>query len=147
MASFLLKYLLHRRPSGEITEQDPLEVRVRGLENRLDTLTNGDGHLLTTQASSSLAVSSAPVTGRKTVTSTAAELFAGASRKPNRNRLVVRNLNPAVPIRLGSSGVTDTIGHTLEPGATVEVDLNPVVDTAVFAVSVAGNVTVEVLEV
>lgn len=130
--------------SGRMIKEDGTTVNVADL---LSALIAANGTAKMQIAESMMAVSSSIVTGRKTVTSTAAELFAGASRKSNRNRLVVKNLNPAVPIRLGSSGVSDTIGHTLEPGATVEVDLNPVVDTAVFAVSVAGNVTVEVLEV
>ncbi len=83
-------------------------------------------------------VESAPVTGIKTVTSTVAEVFAGASRKANRSKLV---------IRIGGSGITDTIGQSLEPGASVEIDFSPSTAVPIYAVSTAGNVSVEVLEV
>jgi hypothetical protein len=92
-------------------------------------------------------VESAPVTGIKTVTSTVAEVFAGSSRKANRSKLVIRNLHQAVAIRIGGSGITDTIGQSLEPGASVEIDFSPSTTVSIYAVSTAGNVSVEVLEV
>ena len=92
-------------------------------------------------------VESAPVTGIKTVTSTVAEVFAGSSRKANRSKLVIRNLHQAVAIRIGGSGITDTIGQSLEPGASVEIDFSPSTTVPIYAVSTAGNVSVEVLEV
>ena len=92
-------------------------------------------------------VESAPVTGIKTVTSTVAEVFAGSSRKANRSKLVIRNLHRAVAIRIGGSGITDTIGQSLEPGASVEIDFSPSTTVPIYAVSTAGNVSVEVLEV
>ena len=92
-------------------------------------------------------VESAPVTGIKTVTSTVAEVFAGSSRKANRSKLVIRNLHQAVAIRIGGSGITDTIGQSLEPGASVEIDFSPSTVVPIYAVSTAGNVSVEVLEV
>ena len=92
-------------------------------------------------------VESAPVTGIKTVTSTVAEVFAGSSRKANRSKLIIRNLHPAVAIRIGGSGITDTIGQSVEPGASVEIDFSPSTAVPIYAVSTAGNVSVEVLEV
>ncbi len=92
-------------------------------------------------------VESAPVTGIKTVTSTVAEVFAGSSRKSNRSKLVIRNLHQAVAIRIGGSNITDTIGQSLEPGASVEIDFSPSTTVPIYAVSTAGNVSVEVLEV
>jgi len=99
------------------------------------------------QLSGTKVVESAPVTGIKTVTSTVAEVFAGASRKANRSKLVIRNLHRAVAIRIGGSGITDTIGQSLEPGASVEIDFSPSTTVPIYAVSTAGNVSVEVLEV
>ena len=92
-------------------------------------------------------VESAPATGIKTVTSTVAEVFAGSSRKANRSKLVIRNLHQSIPIRIGGSGITDTIGQSLEPGASVEIDFSPSTAVPIYAVSTAGNVSVEVLEV
>jgi len=99
------------------------------------------------QLSGTKVVESAPVTGIKTVTSTVAEVFAGSSRKANRSKLIIRNLHPAVAIRIGGSGTTDTIGQSLEPGASVEIDFSPSTAVPIYAVSTAGNVSVEVLEV
>ena len=99
------------------------------------------------QLSGTKVVESAPVTGIKTVTSTVAEVFAGASRKANRSKLIVRNLHQAIPIRIGGSNITDTIGQSLEPGASVEIDFSPSTVVPIYAVSTAGNVSVEVLEV
>lgn len=99
------------------------------------------------QLSGTKVVESAPVTGIKTVTSTVAEVFAGSSRKANRSKLIIRNLHPAVAIRIGGSGITDTIGQSLEPGASVEIDFSPSTAVPIYAVSTAGNVSVEVLEV
>ena len=92
-------------------------------------------------------VESAPVTGIKTVTSTVAEVFAGSSRKANRSKLIIRNLHQTIPIRIGGSNITDTIGQSLEPGASVEIDFSPSTAVLIYAVSTAGNVSVEVLEV
>jgi hypothetical protein len=99
------------------------------------------------QLSGTKVVESAPVTGIKTVTSTVAEVFAGSSGKANRSKLVIRNLHQAVAIRIGGSGITDTIGQSLEPGASVEIDFSPSTTVSIYAVSTAGNVSVEVLEV
>ena len=103
--------------------------------------------ILVDKLSGTKVVESAPVTGIKTVTSTVAEVFAGSSRKANRSKLIIRNLHPAVAIRIGGSGITDTIGQSLEPGASVEIDFSPSTTVPIYAVSTAGNVSVEVLEV
>lgn len=99
------------------------------------------------QLSGTKVVESAPVTGIKTVTSTVAEVFAGSSRKANRSKLIIRNLHQTIPIRIGGSNITDTIGQSLEPGASVEIDFSPSTAVLIYAVSTAGNVSVEVLEV
>lgn len=91
-------------------------------------------------------ISSTPITGVKTVTGVAAELFAGASRKTGRCRLVVRNMDPAVRVRIGPATVTDTTGFGVEPEAVVTLELNPAFDVPIYAVSEAGNVQVEVFE-
>ena len=109
---------------------------LQGIFDKLDILVSG-----------TKVVESAPVTGIKTVTSTVAEVFAGSSRKANRSKLVIRNLHQAVAIRIGGSGITDTIGQSLEPGASVEIDFSPSTTVSIYAVSTAGNVSVEVLEV
>ena len=96
---------------------------------------------------SNLAISSAPVTGRKTVTSVAAEIFAGASRKSGRSKLILRNTSDSLAIKIGSSDLTDTNGFSIEPGAMIELDMNPLADVPIYAISSAGNVEVEVMEI
>ena len=123
-------------------------AKLADLESELATIKanqlSGDQKV---QLSGTKVVESAPVTGIKTVTSTVAEVFAGSSRKANRSKLIIRNLHPAVAIRIGGSGITDTIGQSLEPGASVEIDFSPSTVVPIYAVSTAGNVSVEVLEV
>ena len=125
-----------------------LESKLDGIENKLVALEQKltDGSQKVTLSGTKV-VESAPVTGIKTVTSTVAEVFAGSSRKANRSKLVIRNLHQAIPIRIGGSGITDTIGQSLEPGASVEIDFSPSTAVPIYAVSTAGNVSVEVLEV
>lgn len=91
-------------------------------------------------------IASAPVTGVKTVTSVAAEIFAGASRKAGRSLLIIRNLDPAIRIRIGPSAVTDTTGFGVEPGAVLTLYIDPTADVPIYAISEAGNVSVEVFE-
>jgi len=123
-------------------------AKLADLESELATIKanqlSGDQKV---QLSGTKVVESAPVTGIKTVTGTVAEVFAGSSRKANRSKLVIRNLHRAVAIRIGGSGITDTIGQSLEPGASVEIDFSPSTTVPIYAVSTAGNVSVEVLEV
>ena len=125
-----------------------LESKLDGIENKLVALEQKltDGSQKVTLSGTKV-VESAPVTGIKTVTSIVAEVFAGSSRKANRSKLIIRNLHPAVAIRIGGSGITDTIGQSLEPGASVEIDFSPSTVVPIYAVSTAGNVSVEVLEV
>lgn len=127
----------------------PLRVLIQGKDplgkaKYANVTESGD---LRVQLSGTKVVESAPVTGIKTVTSTVAEVFAGSSRKANRSKLVIRNLHQAVAIRIGGSGITDTIGQSLEPAASVEIDFSPSTTVPIYAVSTAGNVSVEVLEV
>jgi len=91
-------------------------------------------------------VSSPPVTGVKTVTGVAAELFAGASRKAGRSRLVLRNMHSSLRLRIGPPTVTDSTGFGVEPQAVVEIDIDPASDVPWYAISEAGAIQVEVLE-
>jgi hypothetical protein len=126
----------------------PLETKLAAIESKLLALDSkfADGSAKVALSGTKV-VESAPVTGIKTVTGTVAEVFAGSSRKANRSKLVIRNLHQAVAIRIGGSGITDTIGQSLEPGASVEIDFSPSTTVPIYAVSTAGNVSVEVLEV
>lgn len=91
-------------------------------------------------------ISSAPVTGVKTVTSTPSEIFAGASRKVGRSVLMIRNMSLSIRIRVGPSTVTDTTGFGIEPEGLLVLGFDPLADVPIYAVSEGGNVEVEVFE-
>ena len=105
-----------------------------------------DGSLEVQLKGSKTRVSSPPVTGVKTVTGVAAEIFAGTSRKAGRSRLVLRNMHSSLRFRVGSPTVTDTTGFGVEPQAVVEIDIDPASDVPWYAVSEAGAISVEVFE-
>jgi hypothetical protein len=138
------RVLLNSINSKDFATQAELVAVKQELQAIKNSLTDGTQKVTLSGAK---VVESAPVTGIKTVTSTVAEVFAGSSRKANRSKLVIRNLHQAVAIRIGGSNITDTIGQSLEPGASVEIDFSPSTAVSIYAVSTAGNVSVEVLEV
>jgi hypothetical protein len=123
------------------------DIQVNTGDINVGTVNQGDVVSSVPWAVSEATVVSAPVTGTKTVVSTVAEIFAGSSRKANRRKMIVRNLHQSVPVRVGGSGISDAIGQLLEPGATVELSFHPNQAVPVYAVSTAGNVPVEVIEV
>ena len=139
-----------QRPATEGTLQQMakgIPLMGRGPDGNAKIINVDENGNVKVQLSGTKVVESAPVTGIKTVTSTVAEVFAGSSRKANRSKLVIRNLHQSIPIRIGGSGITDTIGQSLEPGASVEIDFSPSTAVPIYAVSTAGNVSVEALEV
>jgi hypothetical protein len=88
-----------------------------------------------------------PVTGVKTVTATAAEIFAGTSRLAGRRRMILKNEDPVLRFRIGSSSVTQANGFPVEPLALVILDFDPTVDVPVYAISEGGNLKVAVMEI
>ena len=89
-------------------------------------------------------IDSAPVVGVKTVSTTAAEIFAGTSRLANRYIMIVYN-ESTIPVYWGSSGVTVASGFTLLPQDTIIFQFNPSIATAIYFVS-DSNATVRVAE-
>jgi len=92
-------------------------------------------------------MTSAPVVGVKTVTSTAAEIFAGSSTKPNRQKLILKNEDPVLRFRIGPSTVTQQNGFPIEPGAVVEIQFNPSTAVPVYAISEGVSLQVAVMEI
>ncbi|WP_299315569.1 hypothetical protein [uncultured Halomonas sp.] len=90
-------------------------------------------------------MAAAPVVGAKTVTATAAEIFAGASRLAGRRRMVLKNEDTVLRFRIGPSGVTQANGFPVEPLALLELDFDPTVDVPVYAISEGGNLSVAVV--
>lgn len=88
-----------------------------------------------------------PAVGRRTVTATAAELFAGASRLASRRRLVIRNEDPVLRCLIGPATVSQQTGFPIEPGAVLEVPCDPEVAVPVYAISEGASLTVAVMEI
>ena len=91
-------------------------------------------------------VVSTPVTGVATVTATAAELFAGTARWPSRRKMLIKNEDPVLRIRIGGLSVTQQNGFPVEPGAVLELDFDPTDDTPIYAISEGVAVSVAVME-
>jgi len=89
-------------------------------------------------------IDSAPVVGAKTVSTTAAELFAGASRLANRYAMIVYN-ESSVPVYWGASGVTTATGFHLLPQDSVVFQFSPSVVTAIYFIA-ASSAAVRVVE-
>lgn len=115
------------------TEGSPLPVSIGGASVNLtapspDTVTN------------------TPVTGVKTISATAAEVFAGASVLASRKQLGIRNDDTINRIRVGSSGVTQQNGYPVEPGASAEFRFDAATAKTIYAISEGAAITVEVWE-
>lgn len=92
-------------------------------------------------------VNAAPVVGVKTVTATAAEVFAGASAKANRRKLLLKNEDATLRFRVGPSSVTQQNGFPVEPGAVVEFQFDPATAVAIYAISEGVSLNVAVMEI
>ncbi|RKL63007.1 hypothetical protein DXT63_08405 [Thermoanaerobacteraceae bacterium SP2] len=87
-----------------------------------------------------------PVTGIKTVTATAAEIFAGTSALSGRRKMILKNEDPVLRFRIGSSTVTQQNGFPVEPGAVIEIDFDPAVYVPIYAISEGASLQVAVME-
>lgn len=135
-------------PNGQpISQSNPLEVRARGLEAELATmrglLETGDAKVTLTGRVDALRGSF--VTGAKTVTSTAAEIFAGSNRLSGRHAMVITNTGNNT-VYIGTSTVSASNGFPVFPQDTIRIEFDPQSSVAVFAVSDGPNVGVRVVE-
>lgn len=105
-----------------------------------------DGTVLTQLTGSIETVNTTPVTGIKTVTAIAAEIFAGTSAKASRRKLIIKNEDPVLRFRVGPSSVTQQTGFPVEPGATVIFQFDPAVAVPIYAVSEGASLQVSVME-
>jgi len=86
-----------------------------------------------------------PVVGEKTITSTAAALFAGASPLASRQFMRVHNLSLEQQILVGPSTVANT-GFPIEPGGEVLLKFNKEVPVALYGISSGAAAKVRVME-
>jgi len=90
-------------------------------------------------------VAVAPVVGEKTITQTAAALFAGSSALANRQLMRVRNLSLDQQVLVGPSTVAGT-GFPVEPGGEYLFKFNKAVAVPVYAISPGAAAKVRVME-
>ena len=91
-------------------------------------------------------VTTNPVIGVKSVTATAAAIFAGASVLANRKKMVLRNEDPAIRCRVGPSTVSQQSGFPIEPGGVLEITFDPVTAISIFAISEGASIQMAVME-
>lgn len=91
--------------------------------------------------------SSSFITGVKTVTATAAEVFAGSSRLAYRRKMLIKNEDGVLRVRIGNSAVTEFNGFPLEPGASIEIEFDPESSAIpIYALSEGAEIKISVIE-
>ena len=123
-------------------KMETMETKLGNLETKLDNVLN-DG---VPQSGSNLALSQTPKTGAKTVTSTAAEIFADTSRLSGRSVMYIRNTHDSIAIRIGASNITDLKGRRILPNSEEKIEFDPQSDIPLYGISEFGDVKVEVFE-
>ena len=103
------------------------------------------GDLRVQLSGTNLALRQTIVTGAKTVVSTAAEIFAGASRLSGRHAMVITNTGADI-VYIGAVGVTTSNGFPLFPQDTLRIEFDPTSSVRVFACTSGPNVQVRVVE-
>ena len=132
LAAILAKIIA--APSTE-AKQDTIIGHVDGLEAAVDKVNVKD------------LVAVAPAVGVKTITATAAEIFAGASVKDSRRMMKIRNEDPVLRLRVGPSSVTQQNGYPIEPGGTLEILFDPTAQVAIYGISEGAAMSAAIVEV
>lgn len=114
--------------------------------NAVPIKVNENGEVKMEQTGSNMALSATPETGTKTITSTAAEIFAGTSRKSERSMMYIRNTHDSIAIRIGASDITDIKGRRILPNSEEKIEFDPQSDVPLYAISEFGDIEVEVFE-
>ena len=122
-------------------------ARLKSLEDKIDAITSGATPATAQLTGSIETINTNPVVGVKTVTATAASIFAGGSVKSNRRKLILRNEDPVLRFRIGPSTVTQQNGFPVEPGAVVIIPFDPAVIVPIYAISEGASLQVSVMEV
>jgi len=95
-----------------------------------------------------VSLKAAPVIGQVTATyATSVQLKAGASELSSRSWMRVRNLSPYL-VKIGPSSVNALYedGIAIDPDATIEIKFDPDTAVSIYARSMGGAATLEVIE-
>jgi len=131
-----LKKIIDALPAGpNILGKIGIDQTTPGTTNAIAMISSIDSIVIT------------PVVGVKTITATAAEIFAGGSVKANRRKLIIRNEDQALRMRIGPSTLTQQNGYPMEPGATVEIQFDPATAVPIYAISEGAALNAAVVEV
>ena len=122
-------------------------ARLKSLEDKIDAITTGTSPAVTQLTGSIETVVDNPATGIKTITTTAAELFAGAYAKTNRRKLIIKNEDQSLRFRIGKADITQQNGFPVEPGAVVIIPFDPAVIVPIYAISEGASLQASVMEV
>jgi hypothetical protein len=110
----------------------------------IDTSGNVISTLPVTVNGSFASIKSSPVVGAKTVTTTAAAIFAGSTVLANRYLMIVYS-DPVHTIYWGPPGVTVATGMPILPGDSVTFEFSPSVATPIYMIASASS-TIRVVE-
>lgn len=134
--------------------QFPLSNLLDGTKTLATKIYNATGELFTSSNPAHVQLSGSietvvdnPATGIKTITATAAELFAGAYAKPNRRKLIIKNEDQSLRFRIGKADITQQNGFPVEPGAVVIIPFDPAVMVPIYAISEGASLQAAVMEV
>jgi len=108
---------------------------------------NSKGEQLMQLTGSIESTTTAPVVGIKTITATVAEVFAGASAKASRRKLIIKNEDQTLRFRIGPSSATQQNGFPVEPGAVIEIQFDPATAVPFYVISEGANLSVAVMEI
>lgn len=121
--------------------------QIQALEQKIDGIIDGTTPGNVALTGSIETVVDNPATGIKTITATAAELFAGAYAKTNRRKLIIKNEDQSLRFRIGKADITQQNGFPVEPGAVVIIPFDPAVIAPIYAISEGASLQASVMEV
>lgn len=113
--------------------------------NPVKIIDNGDGTYSISQRIPANGISADLTTGKKTVTSVAATMFAAEARKAGRYQMIVFNESDST-LYYGKSNVTTDTGMALLSGDSVTFKFDDRVDTDIYFIATATK-TVRVVEI
>lgn len=119
----------------------------RGEDGTAKAIKTTNEGVIQTQVTGSF-FATAPITGIKKITSVPSEVYAGETPKFLRRKLVIKNEDSVLRIRVGENkSDLQQQGFPVEPGAVVEFPFEFGTNVRLFAVSEGVGVNIAVMEV